>query len=171
MLASSRCDTFVFFVCAETSTMSDEKRLIKKLLNNYETVGVVGRPVLNQSQTIHVNYGLALIQILDLDEKNQVLTTNVWSRYVSTERLVSRVARGLRSGRESVRPSICPIVRQPLWRAAGLLLSAPRAEDIDRQRRAPARSSNGAAARHSAANAGSVMLTAEFARLNTDLYS
>ena len=86
--------------------MSDEKRLIKKLLNNYETVGVVGRPVLNQSQTIHVNYGLALIQILDLDEKNQVLTTNVWSRYVSTERLVSRVARGLRSGRESVRPSV-----------------------------------------------------------------
>jgi len=65
--------------------MSDEKRLIKKLLNNYETVGVVGRPVLNQSQTIHVNYGLALIQILDLDEKNQVLTTNVWSRYVSSK--------------------------------------------------------------------------------------
>ena len=64
--------------------MSDEKRLIKKLLNSYETVGVVGRPVLNQSETIHVNYGLALIQILDLDEKNQVLTTNVWSRYVST---------------------------------------------------------------------------------------
>jgi len=63
--------------------MSDEKRLIKYLLNNYEKVGVVGRPVLNQSQTIHVNYGLALIQILDLDEKNQVLTTNVWSRYVS----------------------------------------------------------------------------------------
>jgi len=65
--------------------MSDEKRLIKKLLNYYETVGVVGRPVLNQSQTIHVNYGLALIQILDLDEKNQVLTTNVWSRYVRTD--------------------------------------------------------------------------------------
>jgi len=64
--------------------MSDEKRLIKMLLNNYEKVGVVGRPVLNQSETIHVNYGLALIQILDLDEKNQVLTTNVWSRYVST---------------------------------------------------------------------------------------
>jgi len=147
--------------------MSDEKRLIKKLLNNYETVGVVGRPVLNQSQTIHVNYGLALIQILDLDEKNQVLTTNVWSRYVSTERLVSRVARGLRSGRESVRPSVCPIVRQPLRRAAGLLLSAPLAGHIDRQRRA---SSNGAAARRSAANAGSVMLTAELTRLYIDAF-
>ena len=71
-------------ICAESSNMSDEKRLIKRLLNDYERVGVVGRPVHNQSQTIHVNYGLALIQILDLDEKNQVLTTNVWSRYVST---------------------------------------------------------------------------------------
>jgi len=36
---------------------------------------------------------------------------------------------------------------------AGLLLNTARAGDIDRQRRTP--SSNGAAARHSAANAGS----------------
>ena len=64
--------------------MSDEKRLIKHLLTNYERVGVVGRPVYNTSQTIEVRYGLALIQILDLDEKNQVLTTNCWSRYVSS---------------------------------------------------------------------------------------
>lgn len=63
--------------------MSDEKRLIKYLLENYERVGIVGRPVYNTSETVRVNYGLALIQILDLDEKNQVLTTNVWSRYVS----------------------------------------------------------------------------------------
>ena len=64
--------------------MSDEKRLIKYLLENYERVGIVGRPVFNTSETVRVSYGLALIQILDLDEKNQVLTTNVWSRYVST---------------------------------------------------------------------------------------
>ena len=63
--------------------MSDEKRLIKKLLDDYEKVGVIGRPVYDTSQTINVSYGLSLIQILDLDEKNQVLTTNVWSRYVS----------------------------------------------------------------------------------------
>lgn len=63
--------------------MSDEKRLIKHLLDNYERVGVVGRPVFNTSETVRVSYGLALIQILDLDEKNQVLTTNVWCRYVS----------------------------------------------------------------------------------------
>jgi Neurotransmitter-gated ion-channel ligand binding domain len=63
--------------------MSDEKRLIKQLLTNYETVGVVGRPVFNHSQTIRVKYGISLVQILDLNEKDQVLTTNVWNRYVS----------------------------------------------------------------------------------------
>jgi len=63
--------------------MSDEKRLIRRLLRHYELVGVIGRPVLNQSHTVLVNYGLALVQIIDLDEKNQILTTNVWSRYVS----------------------------------------------------------------------------------------
>jgi len=63
--------------------MSDEKRLIRRLLRHYELVGVVGRPVFNQSQTVFVKYGLALVQIIDLDEKNQILTTNVWSRYVS----------------------------------------------------------------------------------------
>ena len=63
--------------------MSDEKRLITHLLENYEKVGVVGRPVYNTSDTVRVEYGLGLIQILDLDEKNQVLTTNVWCRYVS----------------------------------------------------------------------------------------
>ena len=66
------------------SALSNEKRLIKNLLNNYENVGIVGRPVRNTSETITVYFGLALIQILDLDEKNQILNTNVWSRYVRT---------------------------------------------------------------------------------------
>ena len=71
-------------VCSESLTiMSDEKRLIRSLLREYKKVGVVGRPVFNQSDTIKVRYGLTLIQILEMDEKNQVLTTNVWSRYVS----------------------------------------------------------------------------------------
>jgi len=53
--------------------------------------------------------------------------------------------------RPSLRPSVCPIDRQQQLRAVGLLLSAPRPADIDRQQ-APALSSNGAAARgHSTA--------------------
>ena len=63
--------------------LSDEKRLIKHLLENYERIGLIGRPVLNMSDTVDIKYGLALVQIMDLDEKNQVLTTNCWNRYVS----------------------------------------------------------------------------------------
>ena len=73
------------------SGLSDEKRLIKYLLDNYENVGVIGRPVLNTSATITVYFGLALIQILDLDEKNQILNTNVWSRYVNCSIAVIRL--------------------------------------------------------------------------------
>ncbi|XP_028257594.1 neuronal acetylcholine receptor subunit alpha-7-like isoform X2 [Parambassis ranga] len=38
------------------------------------------RPVLNDSETLTVNFGLSLMQIMDVDEKNQVLTTNIWLR-------------------------------------------------------------------------------------------
>ncbi|CAH1794967.1 unnamed protein product [Owenia fusiformis] len=61
--------------------VSDEKKLIKDLLEKYEDIGKVGRPVHNQTSVIQVQFGIALVQILDLDEKNQVLTTNVWGRY------------------------------------------------------------------------------------------
>ncbi len=63
--------------------MSDEKRLIKILTDRYEVATTLGRPVTNTSTTITVYFRLQLIQILDLDEKNQVLTTNCWTLYVS----------------------------------------------------------------------------------------
>jgi len=53
----------------------------------------------------------------------------------------------------SIRPCVCPIDRQQQRRVAGLLLRTPQTGDIDQQQ-APALSSNGAAARLSAANAG-----------------
>ena len=80
--------------------------------------------------------------------------------------------------RYGVRPSFCltRLAPQPR-RAAGLLLSAVRAGDIDRQLRAAAPripaagalSSNGAAARRSAANAGSVIFDSRGTRLIADL--
>ncbi|XP_059215665.1 neuronal acetylcholine receptor subunit alpha-7-like isoform X2 [Centropristis striata] len=36
------------------------------------------RPVKNDSESLTVNFGLTLMQIMDVDEKNQVLTTNIW---------------------------------------------------------------------------------------------
>jgi len=66
--------------------MSAEKYLIKYLLDNYEHVGVVGRPVFNTSETINVSYGIGLIQVLNLDEKNQILTALDSSRFSTSTR-------------------------------------------------------------------------------------
>ncbi|XP_064596453.1 neuronal acetylcholine receptor subunit alpha-10-like [Liolophura sinensis] len=58
-----------------TQNASQEYRLMRHLLDNYEPAV---RPVMNSSHTVKIGLGLTLTQILDLDEKNQVLTTNVW---------------------------------------------------------------------------------------------
>ncbi|XP_041364592.1 neuronal acetylcholine receptor subunit alpha-10-like isoform X2 [Gigantopelta aegis] len=68
-----------------TAEMSDEKILIQTLLDNYKARGKMGRPVKQQNETLTINYGLSLIQILDLDERNQILSTNVWASYSWTD--------------------------------------------------------------------------------------
>ncbi|XP_067928956.1 neuronal acetylcholine receptor subunit alpha-10-like isoform X2 [Watersipora subatra] len=65
----------------ELKALSAEKRLIKDLIATYRQAGVIGRPVRNTSEPITISFGLALIQIMKLDEKNQVLTISTWSRY------------------------------------------------------------------------------------------
>ncbi|KAL4239886.1 hypothetical protein ACF0H5_000686 [Mactra antiquata] len=60
---------------------SMEKKLIRTLLSEYEKRGRMGRPIAEENDTLNVYYGLTLIQILDLDERNQVLATNVWASY------------------------------------------------------------------------------------------
>lgn len=62
--------------------VSKEKQLIKFLLDRYAQFGRIGRPVINTSEIITVKFGLSLIQILKVDEKNQVLETNVWETFV-----------------------------------------------------------------------------------------
>lgn len=66
-----------------TFVLSQEKRLIKYLVERYRTFGKTGRPVNNPNETITVEYGVNLIQILDLDERNQILSINVWITYTS----------------------------------------------------------------------------------------
>ncbi|KAK3091433.1 hypothetical protein FSP39_019854 [Pinctada imbricata] len=65
----------------EIAELSIEKQLIRELLEAYKNRGVLGRPVTNYTEIIEIKYGLSLIQILDLDERNQVLSTNVWATY------------------------------------------------------------------------------------------
>ena len=43
------------------------------------------RPVYNASQPVTVVLGITLTKIFDLDERNQVLTTNVWINQVWTD--------------------------------------------------------------------------------------
>ncbi|XP_065165088.1 neuronal acetylcholine receptor subunit alpha-7 isoform X2 [Atheta coriaria] len=52
-----------------------EKRLLNNLLGPYN---VLERPVANESEPLEVKFGLTLQQIIDVDEKNQILTTNAW---------------------------------------------------------------------------------------------
>jgi len=68
----------------------------------------------------------------------------------------------------ATRASVCPVDRQQQPRAVGLLLSAPQTGDISQQQTL-ALNSNGAAARRSAVNAGSVV-GSQGTRLNTNLF-
>ncbi|XP_076277061.1 nicotinic acetylcholine receptor alpha6 isoform X4 [Lasioglossum baleicum] len=52
-----------------------EKRLLNDLLASYNTLE---RPVANESEPLEVKFGITLQQIIDVDEKNQILTTNAW---------------------------------------------------------------------------------------------
>ena len=62
---------------------SDESRLIGVLLSRYKSHKTLARPVLNSNDTLTVYFGLDLQQILDFDEKDQVLQTRMWKEYVS----------------------------------------------------------------------------------------
>ncbi|XP_022538743.2 cholinergic receptor, nicotinic, alpha 11 [Astyanax mexicanus] len=52
-----------------------QRALLKNLLKDYNPME---RPVANDSQPLTVVLSLSLVQIMDVDEKNQVLTTNIW---------------------------------------------------------------------------------------------
>ncbi|XP_053997124.1 neuronal acetylcholine receptor subunit alpha-7-like isoform X2 [Hylaeus anthracinus] len=52
-----------------------EKRLLNDLLDTYN---VLERPVGNESDPLVLSFGLTLMQIIDVDEKNQLLITNLW---------------------------------------------------------------------------------------------
>ncbi|XP_018327022.1 neuronal acetylcholine receptor subunit alpha-7 [Agrilus planipennis] len=69
----------VFYICLYLpnglSAGHNEKRLLAKLLDTYN---VLERPVANESDPLQLSFGLTLNQIIDVDEKNQLLITNMW---------------------------------------------------------------------------------------------
>ena len=68
-----------------TVPVPDEQNLIMKLLRNYDPAA---RPVFNASTSVVIKFGFALIQICDMDERNQVFTTNVWLEQVNLVRKI-----------------------------------------------------------------------------------
>uniref|UniRef100_A0A1A8IHJ5 Cholinergic receptor, nicotinic, alpha 4 (Neuronal) n=1 Tax=Nothobranchius kuhntae TaxID=321403 RepID=A0A1A8IHJ5_NOTKU len=52
-----------------------EERLLQNLFASYNKLS---RPVQNTSDTVLVHFGLSIAQLIDVDEKNQMMTTNVW---------------------------------------------------------------------------------------------
>nr|ABV72684.1 nicotinic acetylcholine receptor alpha 2 subunit [Bombyx mori] len=68
---------FVVFFCSFTVCYAnpDAKRLYDDLLSNYNRLI---RPVDENNNTVLVKLGLRLSQLIDLNLKDQILTTNVW---------------------------------------------------------------------------------------------
>ncbi|XP_068084467.1 acetylcholine receptor subunit alpha-like 1 [Anabrus simplex] len=62
-------------VMGETLGNPDAKRLYEDLLSNYNRLI---RPVGNNSDRLTVKMGLRLSQLIDVNLKNQIMTTNVW---------------------------------------------------------------------------------------------
>ena len=70
------CSLLIFLVLlSEVHGGPHERKLLKDLLENYNTQE---RPVFDESEPVELLFGLTLQQIIDVDEINQVLTTNLW---------------------------------------------------------------------------------------------
>ncbi|XP_071128335.1 neuronal acetylcholine receptor subunit alpha-10-like isoform X1 [Mytilus edulis] len=69
--------------------LTEEDRLIHKKLKQYEYRGTLSRPVEKFTDIMKIEFGLQLIQIIDLDEKEQVLTLNVWVDHKWHDRYLS----------------------------------------------------------------------------------
>lgn len=58
--------------------MSDEARLINTLMQRYEKIGTVARPMLNSSEPLKVRLSLMLYQLISVDESEQFITLKLW---------------------------------------------------------------------------------------------
>ncbi|XP_062862781.1 neuronal acetylcholine receptor subunit alpha-2a [Trichomycterus rosablanca] len=66
---------FCVFEAGEWTHAHAEDKLFKKLFIGYNKWS---RPVQNITDVVIVKFGLSIAQLIDVDEKNQMMTTNVW---------------------------------------------------------------------------------------------
>lgn len=58
-------------------TSAVEEKLLRNILKDYNRKA---RPVLKESDVVHISMDIALPQLMKIDEKEEVITTNVWVR-------------------------------------------------------------------------------------------
>ncbi|KAA0203358.1 hypothetical protein HAZT_HAZT006672 [Hyalella azteca] len=64
-------------VCVCSVRHEDEERLVRDLFRGYNKLI---RPVENMTHRVDVAFGLAFIQLINVNEKNQIMKSNVWLR-------------------------------------------------------------------------------------------
>lgn len=74
---------FITIISRKGSTLfawasEDEERLVRDLFRDYNKLI---RPVENNNDTVKVSMGLAFIQLININEKSQVMTSNVWQQF------------------------------------------------------------------------------------------
>ncbi|CAM1330537.1 nAChRb1 (predicted) [Pycnogonum litorale] len=67
--------TILFCLFIPGSCSDDEERLVRDLFRDYNKLI---RPVQNINESLEVTLGISFFQLLNVDEKNQVMKTNVW---------------------------------------------------------------------------------------------
>jgi nicotinic acetylcholine receptor len=66
----------------EVNGNTEAKRLLHELMKDYNKHVL---PVQSINQTVNVTLGLKLSQLSDIDERNQIMTTNVWLQHVNID--------------------------------------------------------------------------------------
>ncbi|XP_064608817.1 neuronal acetylcholine receptor subunit alpha-7-like [Liolophura sinensis] len=70
--------TFLLLLFGKVTHQGKYTRLLLKHLFEDQPYNVLERPVVDESSSVNVTFGLTLQQIIDVDEKRQVILTNVW---------------------------------------------------------------------------------------------
>jgi len=69
----------VMVLSPSVNASEDEERLVRDLFRGYNKLI---RPVENMTHRVDVAFGLAFIQLINVNEKNQIMKSNVWLRLV-----------------------------------------------------------------------------------------
>ena len=68
--------------------MCDVEMNLTRVLLNPNTYDKSVRPARRYTDVVNISFDLSLAQLIDVDEKNQIITTNQWLTMVNTRRKI-----------------------------------------------------------------------------------